>query len=168
MSDRQRATITLVDRGGHVLWRKSAEHYSETRDGQCYVTFENPWVNLVVLSLGGMLLEISNVQKKTHFISGTSERPFDLSSKSVRVFTAVDTEPDAAHATEVERDEIDIYEFLRTYQPGAVGGATPDEDSSDIGQQSEDGEPQVQLDEPYVMVRPFRSIRMAVPDAVDL
>ncbi len=75
---------------------------------------------------------------------------------------AVGTEPDPS--PEPERDEIDIYEFLRTYQP-----AMQEDDSSDAGGgggggPSEDGDTLL-LDEPYLMAA--RPIVRAAP-IVDL
>jgi hypothetical protein len=64
------------------------------------------------------------------------------------VLVAVGTEPDPN--PEPERNEIDIYEFLRTYQP-----AFPEDDSSDIGggHLSEELDA-LQMEEPYALARP--------------
>lgn len=82
------------------------------------------------------------------------------------MLVAVGTEPDPN--PEPERNEIDIYEFLRTYQP-----AFPEDDSSEVpkdhllklfsclnvgskvagGPLSEELD-LLQMEEPYVMVRP--------------
>ena len=82
------------------------------------------------LALGGLLVELSLVSRRVEL---------DLSSRWVRVLTIVGVEPDAKSAP--DGDQIDIYEFLRTYQP------SPEDDSSDA--QSEDID--LQLDEPYVL-----------------
>ncbi len=154
-ADRQRATLTVLERSGKVAVRKQADYTTETREGMCVVTVHNAVLDMTLLALGGLLIETSCNVKRPNLSRGK----LDLTSRSVRVLVAVGTEPDPN--PEPERDEIDIYEFLRTYQP-----AVQEDDSSEAGGggPSEDGD-QLLLDEPYLVpARP--SVR--VPPVVDL
>jgi hypothetical protein len=158
-ADRQRATVTVLERSGKVAVRKQADYTCETREGLCVVTVQNAVLELTLLSLSGLLIETGCTVKRPNLSRGK----IDLTSRSVRVMVAVGTEPDPS--PEPERDEIDIYEFLRTYQP-----AVQEDDSSDAGGgggggPSEDGDTLL-LDEPYLMAaRP--TVRAAAP-TVDL
>lgn len=66
------------------LKRDQASYSLETRDGLCYVTIQNTAVELVLLSLGGMLIELTSVVRKAE----TARGRLDLTSKSVSLFVA--------------------------------------------------------------------------------
>jgi hypothetical protein len=78
-ADRQRATVSIVERSGRVTLRKQASYTVKTRDGLCIVTCQNAIVELTLLSLGGMLIELGCVVHKSNLPRGK----LDLTCRAV-------------------------------------------------------------------------------------
>ena len=57
-SDRQRVSISVVERSGHVQVRHTADYSVATRDGLCFVTIDCPLLEMELLALGGILVEL--------------------------------------------------------------------------------------------------------------
>lgn len=137
--DRERVQVSVVEKGKKKPVQKDAVYMCEMNRGMCYVKVRAPWFEMRLLSFGGLLIELSLSGPN----SGSTPTRFSFACRAVRVFAVVGTSPDD---TAAGPDEIDIYEFLRTYRPGDRDAAATD-DSSEV-----DDEPQ-SMDEPYIMAR---------------
>lgn len=131
--DRARVQVSLIERGRKkISMQKMATYTCEVVHGLCFVVVRAPWFEMRLLSLGAVLVEVG----MSTATSGGNLTKFSFVSKAVRIFGVVGTTPD----TPTDPDEIDIYEFLRTYHPEDRAG----DDSSEV-----DDEPQ-STDEPFL------------------